>query len=127
MDILIESTRKFEKDLDRLSEEDRAAVVEKINACASLFPARATEGYRQLHHSMLPLDFSDHESSLYTLKLAHGMRAILSVDEDPIFDQFIFTLFRVVDDDQLERAYKGVAETLYQDLLQKSLEPVQAL
>ena len=127
MDILIESTRKFEKDLDRLSEENRAAVVEKINACTSLFPACAAEGYRKLHHLTLLLDFNDGESSLYTLELPQGMRAILSVDEDPIFDQIIFTLFRVVNHDELEKAYKDVAESLYQDFLQKSLEPVQAL
>jgi hypothetical protein len=47
---------------------------------------------------------------------------ILTVDEDPIFGQVIFTLFRVIQCDDLEQAYKSVAESLYQDLLHQNRE-----
>jgi hypothetical protein len=46
----------------------------------------------------------------------------LSVDEDPIFGQVIFTLFRVVKHDDLDKAYKSVAQSLYQDLLHRDQE-----
>lgn len=125
MDVLIESTRKFEQDLDQLCKYDRATVVAEVNACASLFPNHETDGYRKLHQLDLLIDFNDCESSLYTLKLSKGMRAILSVDEDPIFDQVIFTLFRVVKEKELKRGYRDIAKSLYQDFLQTSREPVE--
>ncbi|MFN6562879.1 MAG: hypothetical protein RMY28_024240 [Nostoc sp. ChiSLP01] len=122
MDVLIESTRSFEKDIGSLSEEEKAAVVKKINDCASLFPTQKADVYRKLRRFPLPSDINGYESSLYTLKVSQKLRVILAVDEDPIFGQVIFTLFRVVKHDDLDKAYKGVAESLYQGLLHHNRE-----
>ncbi|MEH2320212.1 hypothetical protein [Nostoc sp.] len=46
----------------------------------------------------------------------------MAVYEDPIFGQVIFTLFRVVKHDDLDKAYKGVAESLYQELVHHNRE-----
>ncbi|MCC5620307.1 hypothetical protein [Nostoc sp. CHAB 5715] len=117
VDVLIESTRSFEKDLGRLSEDEKATTVKKINDCASLFLTQKADVYRKLRRLPLPSDINGYESSLYTLRVSQKLRVILTVDEDPIFGQVIFTLFRVVKYDELDKAYKGVAETLYQGLL----------
>jgi hypothetical protein len=122
MDILIESTRGFEKDIDKLSEEQKAATIKKINDCASLFPIQKADVYRELHCVPLISAMNGYESSLYTLKFSYQLRLILSVDEDPIFGQVIFTLFRVVKHDDLDKAYKSVAESLYQDLQPRDRE-----
>lgn len=122
MDVLIESTRSFEKDIGGLSEDEKAAVVKKINDCASLFPTQKADVYRKLRRLPLPSDINGYESSLYTLKVSQKLRVILAVDEDPIFGQVIFTLFRVVKHDDLDKAYKGVAESLYQGLLHHNRE-----
>ncbi|MBG1269025.1 hypothetical protein [Nostoc sp. WHI] len=122
MDVLIESTRSFEKELGRLSEDEKAAAVKKINDCASLFPTRKADVYRKLRRLPLLSDINGYESSLYTLKISQKLRVILAVDEDPIFGQVIFTLFRVVKHDDLDKAYKGVAESLYQGLLHHKRE-----
>ncbi|OYD92539.1 hypothetical protein CDG76_23770 [Nostoc sp. 'Peltigera membranacea cyanobiont' 210A] len=122
MDVLIESTRSFEKDLGSLSEDEKAAAVQKINDCASLFPTQKADVYRKLRRLPLPSDINGYESSLYTLRVSQKLRVILTVDEDPIFGQVIFTLFRVVKHDNLDKAYKGVAESLYQGLLHHNRE-----
>jgi len=122
VDVLIESTRSFEKDIGGLSEDEKAAVVKKINDCASLFPTQKADVYRKLRRLPLPSDINGYESSLYTLKVSQKLRVILAVDEDPIFGQVIFTLFRVVKHDDLDKAYKGVAESLYQGLLHHNRE-----
>ncbi|MBC6431836.1 hypothetical protein FM036_14000 [Nostoc sp. HG1] len=122
MDVLIESTRSFEKDLGRLSEDDKAIAVKKINDCASLFPIQKADVYRKLRRLPLPSGINGYESSLYTLRVSQKVRVILTVDEDPIFGQVIFTLFRVVKHDDLDKAYKGVAESLYQGLLHDNQE-----
>jgi hypothetical protein len=119
VDVLIESTKSFEKDLGSLSEDDKAITVKKINDCATLFPTQKADIYRQLHHLPLLSDLNGYESSLYTLKVSPKLRAILSVDEDPIFGQVIFTLFRAVKLDELDRAYKDVAESLYRELVRE--------
>jgi mRNA-degrading endonuclease RelE of RelBE toxin-antitoxin system len=125
MDVLIESTRSFEKDLDRLSEDEKALAVKKINDCASLFPTQKADVYRKLRRLPLISDLNGYESSLYKLKISQKLRMILAVDEDPIFGQVIFTLFRVVKQDELEQAYKNVAESLYKELLYHNRETVQ--
>ncbi len=125
MDILIESTNGFENDLTKLSEDERAAVIKKINDCASLFPTQKADVYRKLHSLSLPTNLNGYESSLYTLTVSPTLRVIWAVDEDPIFGQVIFTLFRVVKDDELNKAYQDVAESLYQDMLHHNLETTQ--
>jgi mRNA-degrading endonuclease YafQ of YafQ-DinJ toxin-antitoxin module len=123
VDVLIESTKRFEKDISKLSEDEKAAAIQKINDCASLFPTQKADVYRKLHR--LPLNLNGYESSLYILRISRTLRVIWAVDEDPIFGQVIFTLFRVVKHDDLDRAYQGVAESLYQDILHHNLEAAQ--
>jgi hypothetical protein len=125
MDILIESTKGFENDLTKLSEDEKAAAIQKINDCASLFPTHKADVYRKLRRLRLPSNLNGYESSLYTLRVSRTLKVILAVDEDPIFGQVIFTLFRTVKQDELERAYQNVAESLYQDLLHHNLATAQ--
>lgn len=117
MEILIESTKTFEKDLGQLSDDVRKLTIEKINACAALFPSQKTDGYRKLVEIRPVSGLNGYDSSLHTLEASRKLRVILSIDEDPIFDQVIFTLFRVVKHDELDGAFQGIAEVLYQDLL----------
>ena len=125
MDILIESTKKFEKDLRKLSEDQKAIVIKTINDCASLLPTQKAEVYQRLLRRLpLPANLNNYESSLYRLRV-RLLRVILTVDEDPIFGQVIFTLFRVVKVQDFEKAYKGVAESLYQELLHHSKETAE--
>lgn len=125
MDVLIESTKAFEKDLARLSENEKAVAIQKINDCASLFPTQKANVYRKLRRLPLASALNDYESSLYTLRLSQKLRVILTVDEDPIFGQVIFILFRVVKHDELDKAYKSVADSLYQNLLHHNREAAQ--
>jgi hypothetical protein len=122
LDILIESTRGFEKDIPKLSEDEKAAVIQKINDGASLFPTQKADVYRKLRRLRLPSNLNGYESSLYTLRVSRTTRVIWAVDEYPIFGQVIFTLFRVVKHDNLDKAYQIVAESLYQDMLHQNLE-----
>lgn len=128
MDITIDSTKNFEQDLDQLGARDRATVVEKIDEFVSLFPADQPNGYHQLQHFPLT-NLNGYESSLYVLQASQKLAVILAVDEDPIFEQIIFTLFRAIDhvegnQEDLEKSYKEVAESLYRELLRpSSVEP----
>ncbi len=126
MDILIKSTKDFERDLKELNETERAEAIEAINHCASLFPTHKADVYLKLLSPSQPLSLiNDYESSLYNLRVAQNLEVVLAVDEDPIFGQVVFTLFRAVKHDNLDEAYKSVAESLYQGLLHHNRETAQ--
>ena len=125
MDVLIESTRGFEKDIAKLSEDEKAAAIQKINDCASLFPTQKADAYRKMRRIRTSSYLNGYESSLYTLRVSQKLRVILTVDEDPIFEQVIFTLFRAVKYNDLDKAYQDVAESLYQELLHYNRETTQ--
>jgi len=127
VDILIESTEEFEQDLDGLNQEGKAMAIEKINQCADLFPTQKDYVYRKLHRIPLFAGLNGYESSLYALKVSQNLRAILTVDEDPIFNQAIFTLFRVVEHDDLNKTYQDIAKSLYQEIIHHSPETAPAL
>ncbi len=124
MDILIESTSRFEQDLSSTSEGEKELAIQKINDCAALFPEHKSNAYRKLRR--LPLNISGYDSSLYTMRISPKSRIILTIDEDPIFGQVIFTLFRVANQDDFNKAYQGVVESLYKDMHYQELEPVLA-
>ncbi|MFN4777335.1 MAG: hypothetical protein ACK5VA_06590 [Pseudanabaena sp.] len=124
MDILIESTSRFEQDLSSMSEGEKDIAIQKINECAALFPEHKINAYCKL--SRLPLNISGYDSSLYTMRISPESRIILAVDEDPIFGQVILTLFRVANRDDFNKAYQVVVESLYKDLLRQELEVVLA-
>lgn len=124
MEILIESTNQFEQDLKKLTDKDKLLVINKINYSAQLFIEHKNAFYQKLTH--LPLSYiSDEESSLYILKSSPRLRIIITVDEDPIFEQTIFTLFRVVKSEDVGKAFATTAESIYQDLKHSNQEVLQ--
>jgi hypothetical protein len=117
VDVLIESTKSFEQDLDKLSQDEKAIAVQKINDCATLFPTQKGSVYQKLRRPLLISGLNEDESSLYTFRISKDLSVILAVDEDPIFEQVIFTLFRVVNLNDRDQAYRDVAKSLYQEIL----------
>lgn len=126
MDVLMESTKNFETDLSMLSDMEREVVTAKINDLADLSSTHKSSVFRKLRRLNAPSLIDGYESSLYTLKVSLKWFVILSVDEDPIFDQLIFTLFRVVQSQDLQKAYQVVAESLYHDFLNQDREVFRA-
>lgn len=122
MDVLIDSTRIFEKDLENLSADKKAITIQKINDCASFFHTQKAHAYRKLRRLPLLSGLNGYDSSLYTLRVLQNLRVILTVDEDPIFKQTVFTLFRVVKRDDLDKSYNSIAESLYQEIMHQHQE-----
>jgi hypothetical protein len=126
VDVLIESTHEFENDLSKLIEGEKELIIQKINDCTDLYLAQPDNVYCQMRCIPLPSGLNEYDSSLYILQVSETSNVILTVDEDPIFEQVIFTLFRLVDHGELDRAYKDVANFLYLDLLPQNREIAKA-
>lgn len=117
MKLVIESTKKFEEELQAFNETEKLLIIEKMNQYFQMLSADKVSFYRRLDQVKKLRLINQYDSSLYTLKINNKIRLILTIDEDPIYDQTIITLFRVVKISDISKAYDSVAESLYQDLI----------
>lgn len=113
MNIRFESTKKFEKELNKFPDKERGRIVQKLNQYTQLLESDVSAFYKHVYKP-IKLKLVDDESSLYVLKIGQDIRIILTVDEDPIFEQTLVTLIRIVKNSKLEKVFKGIAESLYQ-------------
>jgi hypothetical protein len=116
VELQFEITRRFEKDLDRLSLADQARVAASIDRYAASFDPEAGDPSGHVYRSREVLLPQGMQSTLYVLRATRDIRAILAIDEDPLFDRKLVTLFRAVKHSEIERAFRSIAESLYQHL-----------
>ena len=116
MNLVFHSTETFEQDLQQFEPCLREKIVQRVNEVAQafiddrqVFALQARKPYNlQLSNGF--------DSSLYSIIVKPNLRVILTVDEDPLFDQTIVTLLRVVKRPDLYNAYTAIAKSLYQNL-----------
>jgi mRNA-degrading endonuclease RelE of RelBE toxin-antitoxin system len=118
MDILFESTNKFEKELKKFPPKEKNLIGRKINYYCTLLRDNPEQFYKNAYKPFHIKLLNEYESSLYALKINKDIRVILTVDEDPLFEQVIFTLLHVVRHSSLEKTYRSIAESLYQRNIQ---------
>lgn len=114
MDILFESTKKFEKDLKKLTPKEKEEVVTKINLVGQhyLTSNSSTEHVHVYRPSKKALEEDD--KTLFIMRVSDALRLLFTIDEDPLFDQMIITLFRIVTLDRYEKALEELSESLYE-------------
>lgn len=120
MELQFDITRRFEKELKKLSKEDQRRIAVSLDRHAASFDpdhGAATMHIYQPHKLVLPEGM---DSSLYILRATDKLRVILTVENDPLFGRKTITLIRVVSHDELDRAYNSIAESLYQGLVSGS-------
>ncbi|GAA6619972.1 hypothetical protein [Scytonema sp. NUACC26] len=123
MEILIESTKEFEQDLEAFTQPDRTVIVNKMNQ----YFQRILNDKNSLSHihyleQLKKININSYDSSLYSLIIAPTIRVIITIDEDPIFDRIIITLFRVVKAVEASEAYTAVANSIYKELILNNQE-----
>jgi Txe/YoeB family toxin of Txe-Axe toxin-antitoxin module len=115
MDILIESTKDFEQDLEEFNNRDKFKIIKKLNRYVELLSIDKRLFYKNSTQLInIPLK-ENYDSSIYSLRINEKIRIILTIDDDPIFERTVITLFRAVKAEEAPQAYNSVAETLYQD------------
>ena len=120
MNILFESIKKFEKELSKFPQKEKEQIILKLNKYSQLLNSDTREFYK---HACQPLKLhlvDGDESSLYVLQVSHDVRIIMTIDDDPLFDQILITLLHVVRHSNLEKVFKSIAESLYQRSLHSS-------
>lgn len=122
MDILIESTKDFEQDLEQFSKTEKFNIIKTMNHYFELL-SKDKNLFYQYSEQLRKIHLNKHyDSSIYSLKINEKIRIILTIDDDPIYDSTIVTLFRVVTTEEALKAYTSVAESLYQDFTVENQE-----
>lgn len=116
MNLVFHSTETFEEELHHFEAAVQAQIVQRINEIAQAFLADRQLFAQQARKPYNVPMYNGFDSSLYAITVKPNLRVILTVDEDPLFDQAIVTLLRVVKRPDLYNTYTAVAQTLYQNL-----------
>ena len=117
MNILIESTAIFEQDLRRLSQDRKNKIIGEINNFVNLISDGKFNGFHKLYCIPHILDLDEYDSYLYVLRVSGELEIVLAIDEDPIFNQTILSLFRLTDSIKITEVYQEITAHLYQDLI----------
>jgi hypothetical protein len=113
MQLLFQSTQEFEHEIEALSESERIEIIERINGECPNFVCEKESFFSLVHQPReIPL-VNECCSSLYVMPAGVDKVIILTLDEDPIFDQLIITLIRLVPASTSTKVYMDVAHTLY--------------
>lgn len=115
MQLEFDITQSFNEDLSHLSKNERNMIKDQINFVSSSLLNGKDAFFENASKPYLFNLKNGLESSLYVIK-ADSKRIVAAVDEDPIFDKLSFTLFRIVDKESSEQAYKEIGETIYKEL-----------
>ncbi len=127
MDILIESTKDFEKDLEKFNDTKKFKIIKEMNRHFETLSQDKKLFYQsseQLRNIKLNHDY---DSTIYALKINNNQRIILTIDDDPIFDCTVITLFRLVKLTDAQQAYNAVAELIYQDFTVEENQELEAV
>jgi len=113
MELVFNTTRGFEKDLKKYRGPDRERVTKTVNQLATYYVQDPIVFRRHVSQFSRRV-FGGFESSLYSARLSARERLIFSAEDDPLFDEVVFTLFALTDPDRYPQVLAGIAESLYQ-------------
>ncbi len=127
MELVYHYTQPFENDLNQLSRGTKDEIAVDMNQYGELLLTNPPQFYQHVEQPCPIQLINGYESSLYALPIRTPMSVIATVDEDPIFDQLLVTLMRVVKPSEVAEAYSSVAESLYTDWLIKPAHTKEGL
>ncbi|MFN8486729.1 MAG: hypothetical protein U0350_04000 [Caldilineaceae bacterium] len=115
MNLVFHSTEPFEQDRQQFDAGLQAKIVRRVNEVAKAFIEDRQLFVQEVEQPYpFPL-YNGFDSSLYAIVVEPNLRIILTIDDDPLFDQAIVTLLRVVKQSALYNAYTAAAKSLYQN------------
>lgn len=128
MDILIESTKDFEKDLENFTDTEKFRVIKEMNCYFQLLSSdnNSNNSFYEYTEQLRNIKLNHfYDSTIYCLKINQQQRIILTIDDDPIFGCILITLFRIVNPENAEKAYNAVATMIYQDFIVEENQDLQ--
>ena len=103
------------KYLKKLNQNEHIKIVALIEDRVKGFIEKNDRRYifQDKHFSKL----GNFDSTVYYLRINLKDRAILAIDEDPIFEQVLVNVFTICNCDKLNTEMSGIMESLYQKMI----------
>lgn len=116
MEVVINETEKFRKDLESFSPKDQKIIISKFNYLLDAFQKNPELFRRNIHKLNFQITLQDGNTpSLFILRIGFDIRMIVSFESDPLFDQLNVFLYRCIRHKDIAKTYRGIAEALYQN------------
>ena len=115
MRLSFEVTERFQRDLSRFAAIDRARITKRVQFLGDLFAGDRQGFYKYVTRPITIRLSGDLESSLWVARVSNDIRLLFTAEEDPVFDELVVTLLRVVRHGELLPAFKQLANSLYTD------------
>lgn len=113
MELKIKNTNAFIRKLKKLSESQQ----DRINQHVKKLTVSYQNGRTYFNnHIYQPYQFSlknNLDSSLYVSRVSQDLRLILSIDEDPLFENIEVNLFDIANKIEEETIFRKVGESIY--------------
>ena len=103
------------KHLKKLPRAEQGRVIHLIRDRVYGFLYHSDRRYLKQDHYFSKMGLFD--STIYYIRLDLHKRAIISVDEDPIFEEVRVNIYAICNHDNLQREINGVMESLYQKMI----------
>lgn len=106
---------KAYKYLKKLNKNERNQMMRLINQKIRGYIEDGDRRYIFQEKSFLKLGQFD--STVYCLRVNIKIRAILSIDEDPIFEKIVVNIFTLCSPERTHKEMQGIMESLYQRMI----------
>ncbi len=113
IEIIFNSTQKFERDLENFESKERMEIVERVNMVAQAF-VHDKNVFVRLARKPFAVELPNgYDSSLYAVRVVGDLRLILTIENDPLFDRVVVTLLRAVCNQNLREPWEETVKALY--------------
>lgn len=112
--LVIELTDECEKLFYGFSQKEQDEIINKFEFYGELFIKNRAEFFKYAHQPIFFKLNDKFDSSLYYFVINEEIRAVASVDEDPIFDSVTITLFNVSKNKNIDKIFRTAANSFYQ-------------
>lgn len=113
LDLVFQDTQTFQDGWNLLDPALRGRLATQLNDCCQLLLYDSAAFHQLVQHIQQPLG-EGLSASLYVLPV-DDWRIVFTMDEDPVFEQIMVTLLRVVQADGLENSLASLLPMLYRD------------
>ena len=117
--IKIQYTARAEKRIKKLYPKQKNIFEEKIRKIVSDFISG--DNHKNIRKARVG-GIMGYESTLYLAKIDLRHLVLLTIDEDPIFEQVIVTIFALCTPDNYMLEIRGVQESIYQQMINEGEE-----
>src|SRR5690606_35031546 len=121
MDVVMQESRRYGKSLRKLSFKDQERVRNQVTKVLHALSSgdSATPFLHVTRATKLAYGL---DGSLWIMRVSRDLRVLVTIDNDPLFDQTLVTLLDTAHVDKLDRTLQSVSESLYQGLLQQEVD-----